>query len=149
MDWEEDWLQAAKIAFTAHKTFWKENKITLAADGMCKGLCTSVAEPRPCADPATATCNLIFPGRLLPFSKWMAESSPAGWALLSLLLPHIREQPPTCLGVILSFPGQCSGQSDVILKLTALVRTLKHRPTKILSKINFCKIIINYQTCLV
>lgn len=120
MNWEGDWLQAAKIAFTTHKIFWKENKITLAADGMCKGLCTSVAELKPCADPATATCNLIFPGSLLPFSMWMAESSPAGWALLSLLPFHVREQPPICLGVILNFPGQGPGQSDVILKLTLL-----------------------------
>lgn len=66
----------------------------LVCKGVCKGLCTSVVKLKPRADPAAATCNLIFPGSFLLFAMWTVESSPAGCALLTLILLLPREQPP-------------------------------------------------------
>lgn len=131
MDWEGDWLQAPKIIFTVRETFWKEKKITLAANGMCKGLCTSIAELRLCADPATATCNLIFPGSLLPFSMWMD-----GRVISSWLSPTVSVT-PSCQGTAshlswsysqlpwtVSWEVRCNFKVD-----SALMRTLKHTLT--------------------
>lgn len=60
---------------------------------MCKGLCTSAVKLKPCADPAAAACNLIFPGSFLPFAMGTAESCPAACAPLPPTLLHPGEQP--------------------------------------------------------